>query len=48
MSVWTDIPSLGTVIYRGDHVMIMRRRETPNCHLAEKVLYFLSGVEHES
>jgi hypothetical protein len=26
MSVWTDIPSLGAFVYRGDHVRIMRRR----------------------
>ena len=26
MSVWTDIPSLGAFVYRGDHVQIMRRR----------------------
>lgn len=26
MSVWTDIPSLGAFVYRGDHVKIMRRR----------------------
>jgi hypothetical protein len=27
MSVWTDIPSLGAFVYRGDHVAIMRRRQ---------------------
>jgi hypothetical protein len=27
MSVWTDIPSLGAFVYRGDHVKIMRRRK---------------------
>ena len=26
MSTWTDIPSLGAFVYRGDHVRIMRRR----------------------
>ncbi|CAN5215041.1 DUF3291 domain-containing protein [soil metagenome] len=27
MSVWSDIPSLGAFVYRGDHLRIMRRRK---------------------
>ena len=44
MSVWTDIPSLGAFVYRGDHVTIMRRRREWFEHMdVFQVLWWVSA-----